>query len=60
MKQMNVKGSYSKGDARPSNFGYSHSGGAEIQYKPKSGSFVCGNLNHKAFSCPLRTVQHSQ
>jgi len=59
-KQMSGKDGYSKGDTRPSTFGYSHSGGAESHYKPKSGCFVCGSINHKAFSCPQRAAQNSQ
>jgi len=39
-KQMSGKDGYSRGDTRPSTFGYSHSGGAESHYKPKSGCFV--------------------
>ena len=39
-KQWSGKDGHSKGDTRPSTFGYSYSGGAGSHYKPKSGCFV--------------------
>jgi len=41
-------------------FNNSQSSGAGGQYKPKSGCFVCGGLNHKAFSCPQRSIPQDQ
>jgi len=39
-------------NAKPNTYNNSQSSGAGGQYKPKSGCFVCGGLNHKTFSCP--------
>jgi len=47
-------------NANPYTFNNSQSSGAGGQYKPKSGCFVCGSLNHKAFECPQRSNPQDQ
>ena len=47
-------------NARTNTFRDRQSGGAGGQFKPKSGCFVCGSLNHKAFSCPQRSNPQNQ
>ena len=59
-KQSNDKGRFGKGEYRPNSSGFNYSGGAESQFKPKSGCFICGGIGHKAFSCPQRSRQQNQ
>ena len=51
---------FGKSEYRPNSGGFNYSGGAESQFKPKSGCFICGGIGHKAFTCPQWSGQQNQ